>query len=129
MPLFFTSDHSGQIFDCSSVGLMSLLQCYLSCFQRIKALFNFGFGSQPDSYRVGSIFLTCLVRIRCVCKPITLQIGVLSGYLIIVFKCYFRNVVLCKSVRDRFNPVKIFGLDLDVSKACTIGNFKAGLIF
>lgn len=52
-----------QFFDCFCV-------CFVSCFKLINCLFHFRFCSQPDSNRVGSIFLAGLVRIRCVCKPI-----------------------------------------------------------
>nr|DAS30500.1 MAG TPA: hypothetical protein [Caudoviricetes sp.] len=103
--------------------------CFMPGFKLINCLFHLRLCPQPDSNGICTIFCAILAHVRHICKPIGFQIGIFPRHCIVVCKCYLRKVVLCKSVRDRFNGFEVLGFDLDVSKACPIGNLKAGLIF
>nr|DAT61018.1 MAG TPA: hypothetical protein [Caudoviricetes sp.] len=101
----------------------------MSCFQFINCFFHLSLSPQADRYGVGTIFRAILAHVRNICKPIGFNVCVFPGHFPVVGECHFCKVVRSKCIRNRFNGFEVLGFDLDVSKACPIGNFELCFVF
>ena len=94
-----------------------------------QSLFHFRLGSHINGYCICTVFCAIFSHVRHICKPIGFQIGILARCFSIMCKCYFLQIVLCESVCDRFNPVKIFRLNLNIAETCSIDNLELCFVF